>query len=411
VDDAHDPAPPPAGFGLARLLDPVGAREFEDEYWGRRPLAVQGRDPLHYADLLTLDGIDRLLGAAGPGFEGVRVVSRGVEQPAVRPGRGRRHEVANRLDAIYARYRSGSTVVLNAVHERWEPLGRLARRLGAELSAALEMNVYLTPGGRAHALDAHYDTHDVFVAQIHGTKHWKLFGAPYLSPTTRQPFAGRAAEPLDQDTATGVDLRAGDLLYLPRGHIHQAFTGQGSSAHLTIGVHQAQWLDLIEEALEELAAREPRLRGALPLGFASSPRRQDEAAEQLRTLLDVISTGISPREVMEKAVRRAAAVNPPDLRGHLSDLEQLDAVTQDTAVYRRPGARCAVTADAHTVRVECFNKVLELPGRVSAEVAFLTSGGAEGFTAADLPGSLDPAGRLLLVRTFVREGLLTLRPH
>jgi len=39
------------------------------------------------------------------------------------------------LEAIYAEYRNGATIVAQFLHERWKPLKRLCQSLAAEFSA------------------------------------------------------------------------------------------------------------------------------------------------------------------------------------------------------------------------------------------------------------------------------------
>ena len=64
-------------------------------------------------------------------------------------------------DALFEQYREGATVILQFLHERWEPLARLSASVANELSAALQANVYVTPKRMLRALRSHYDDHDV----------------------------------------------------------------------------------------------------------------------------------------------------------------------------------------------------------------------------------------------------------
>ena len=43
-------------------------------------------------------------------------------------------------------------------------------------------------------------------------------------------------------------LAEGDSLYIPRGILHEARTGTGSSLHLTLSVHPVTWRDVVSEA-------------------------------------------------------------------------------------------------------------------------------------------------------------------
>ena len=96
------------------------------------------------------------------------------------------------------------------------------------------------------------------------------------------------------------------------------------------------------------------------------------------------------------------------LDGQLSQLRALDSLTAATVVERRPSALAALEEEGDTVALVFHGKRLLLPSRLAEEAAFLVEAD-EPFTASDLPGHLDAAGRLVLVRRLVREGFLRLK--
>src|SRR5438067_2386780 len=149
---------------LARLIHPIDPETFEQEYWEQQPLLVQRNDPGYFADLLTLDDVDQALTLSGTKLDMLRVVVDGKETPVSALNAAYGH---NALEALHEHYRNGSTVTLNALEQRWEPLQVFARRLGAELNARIQLNVYVTPAGN-RGFVPHYDMHDVFIAQVHG---------------------------------------------------------------------------------------------------------------------------------------------------------------------------------------------------------------------------------------------------
>jgi ribosomal protein L16 Arg81 hydroxylase len=205
------------GAGIARLVAPIPQELFEQEYLDRKPLHVSRSDPDYYADLVTLDDFDRLLTLSGPNFETVRVVTQSVDTFYADPAQ-RRHEVANRLEQIYQRYRAGSTIVLNSVNEHLEKLRVLEQAVHSDLNAGVEMNAYLTPGGQKQGFNPHYDTHDVIVLQVHGSKSWRLYGTPLPSPLPMAAYEYQNQGPNPYiPVEAEIELEQGDLLYLPRG--------------------------------------------------------------------------------------------------------------------------------------------------------------------------------------------------
>lgn len=97
---------------------------------------------------------------------------------------------------------------------------------------------------------------------------------------------------------------------------------------------------------------------------------------------------------------------PEQLRNHISDLEAADALDAGVAVVRRPSLRYAVDVTTEDVRIMFHGKVIRLPLQCAAVVDHLVLG--HPVCAADLPGELDQASTLVVVRKLLREGFLTL---
>ena len=117
---------------------------------------------------------------------------------------------------------------------------RLANRDGVE-SQKVNVNGYMTfgPGG---AFAMHYDTHDVLVLQVDGTKHWFIYDDAEDSPMLeekRQPFKARP-----RNVVFETILQPGDALYVPRGTYHRAAVTDTDSVHLTFGIYTAKGVHL-----------------------------------------------------------------------------------------------------------------------------------------------------------------------
>src|SRR5204862_6907080 len=142
---------------------------------------------------------------------------------------------------ILEQFREGATIVLQGLHRNWPPLGRFCRELEAALGHPTQVNAYVTPPG-SRGLAVHQDSHDVFVLQAFGGKHWDVW-AP-------RPLGAPKPEPGD-DPVLSVTLEPGDAMYLPLGTPHAASTQEVLSGHLTIGILSATWAQLLSEVVEE----------------------------------------------------------------------------------------------------------------------------------------------------------------
>ncbi len=128
----------------------------------------------------------------------------------------------------------GATLVLNAVDLWHDGANRLAGHLESLSLCRAQANLYWTEG-RRKGFDIHYDAHDVFVLQLTGRKLWKIYQGVARNPDDPVPpdqlARQRAGEYFDT-----VDLKAGDILYLPAGRYHEASVYEQHSIHLSFAL-------------------------------------------------------------------------------------------------------------------------------------------------------------------------------
>ncbi|VDK85470.1 unnamed protein product [Litomosoides sigmodontis] len=135
-------------------------------------------------------------------------------------------------------------------------------------------NTYITPRNTA-GFAPHWDDIDAFLLQLEGRKHWKIY-----SPTNDNEVLPRlpSGNFTDDDVADRTPvfndwLEQGDMLYIPRGFIHQGFTDKDvHSLHLTISVcRNVAYVDLLEhiipDALSNFAEQHINIRRSLPTGY------------------------------------------------------------------------------------------------------------------------------------------------
>src|SRR5262249_26034330 len=134
------------------------------------------------------------------------------------------------ISELQSVYMQGRTVVIMTMQQRWRTIAVLCRNLERVFHCPVHANLYLTPAG-AQGFDAHFDTHEVLVLQLEGRKTWRLYGPTRTLPLVDERF-NLPRERLGQ--AREMELNPGDLLYVPRGHVHEAFTSQDTSVHLTV---------------------------------------------------------------------------------------------------------------------------------------------------------------------------------
>ena len=156
-------------------------------------------------------------------------------------------------------------------------------------------------------------------------------------------------------------LEPGDMLYMPRGWLHQALTSDEDSLHLTIGVNVYTWLDALRAALES-CADELELRRSVPDdGVAAA----DLLARSRRGSSPTTSFGVAARSSCARAGRCSD--------GGLSELRAIDSLTAETVLERRP----TVLSELEDGALVFEGKTVRVPERALPELkAIAVLGGA-----------------------------------
>eukprot|EP01006_Ploeotia_vitrea_P047000 TRINITY_DN67078_c4_g1_i3.p1 TRINITY_DN67078_c4_g1~~TRINITY_DN67078_c4_g1_i3.p1 ORF type:complete len:674 (-),score=332.69 TRINITY_DN67078_c4_g1_i3:17-2014(-) len=130
-------------------------------------------------------------------------------------------------------------------------------------------NVYVTPAG-TQGFAPHYDEIEAFVLQVEGAKRWRLYHPRSEAEQLDRWSSGNFSQEEIGEPFLDVVLRPGDLLYFPRGTIHQAVsTPDEHSLHMTISTGMRNtYHDYLLHALPaavELASQENHsMRESLP---------------------------------------------------------------------------------------------------------------------------------------------------
>jgi len=199
----------------------------------------------------------------------------------------------------------GATLVIDGIERFWTPLRLLTDELFKLTGERVQANAYYSqkplPGFKLH-----YDTHEVFVLQVAGSKLWRIGGTSYPYPLYTQPSA--AHEPFTGEYKEFI-LRRGSILYLPRGVWHSAVATDEPSLHLSVGVHCRTRLEFLIWVIKSLADR-AELRENLHCPGMEMNRDvlmaglQSAVAEKLSE-----ATIIDQYKAASESLRESAAVN------------------------------------------------------------------------------------------------------
>ena len=389
--------------GLARCVGDV--QHFLEEQWGRAPLHCPASSPAGFDDLFSLKDVDRLVTSSFARTPAFRLVRDGKPVDPSRYTRtarlgGRTVSGVGDPRRVLEELQGGATIVLQGLQRYWPPLTRFCRALELELTHPVQANAYITPAG-ARGLAVHYDTHDVFVLQVAGTKEWAIHEPVFADPLASQPWSSRRGEP--GPAVLEPKLQAGDTLYVPRGFLHSARAQEDLSAHLTVGVLTHTVQDVVKELVSGTAG-DPVFRRSLPAGFAedvdSLAEQVEETIENLRRWLD----SADAKTVARSVARRFWSSRQPALAGQLRQLLAVDQLDDESVVRRREGSLCYLEGGGTSLRVLLGDRELHMPAVLETALRRVSSGAP--VRVADLQDLLDGPSRLVLIRRLVREGLL-----
>ena len=177
-------------------------------------------------------------------------------------------------------------LIINGAHSVVGEVGDMAAELMDTAGCTVRANAYRTVLG-TFAYPTHWDTHGSVAIQLSGAKRWELFPPVFQHPVEGQTMGTVDAPEIDMNRpAMVVELRAGDVLYVPRGWGHRVVTIDDESVHITFGFYPETELDGLDRAMaliKEKLSLDPEFRAELGSGEGDLEAR---AAELLATVFE-----------------------------------------------------------------------------------------------------------------------------
>ena len=385
-----------------RLLHPVSPAQFFADTYEKKPLLIPAQDRARFDGLLSVAAIDRFLATTSPCHPDVFLVDATRDLPPEEYS-FQNGMPAGRLDLprVYAHFAAGATISITHLHECLPELAALCRAVEKVFSGHFQTNIYLSPPN-AQGFKTHFDSHDVFVLQIAGSKIWTLNDTGIELPLHGQRFEPgvHTAGPVTQE----FTLRQGDLLYCPRGLYHAARSTDEVSLHITLGLIGKTWADVVTEALSEACLASPAFRANLPVGYANDGFDRAGVRKTFRTLVETFAREATVDGILDRMAEDFIKSRHPDYAGGLAELDGAPEVTPATQVAPRPDLLYLLREEGEQLTILFGASQITMPAFTAGCVRFALRGAP--FAVRDLPEPLDDAGKVVLVRRLIREGLL-----
>lgn len=276
---------------LKNVISPITLEKFMEKHWERKYLHVKRFDPTFYAGLMSVKTIDTILKENDIEYKKNIDITSYVdgERTTKNPdGRAKSSEV-------WDFYEQGCSIRILNPQTYIEEIYKLDATIQEYFHCMTGTNVYLTPPN-SQGFAPHYDDIEAFVLQIEGKKHWRLYSPRSAEEELPRESSRNFAQSEIGEPMLDVVLEPGDLLYFPRGVIHQANTVSGNhSLHITLSVYQKQsfgdfFEQLVAGAVQEATDNDVEFRKGLPLDFHRNLGLlySDQKSPRRKELLDMI---------------------------------------------------------------------------------------------------------------------------
>ncbi|XP_017965707.1 bifunctional lysine-specific demethylase and histidyl-hydroxylase NO66 [Drosophila navojoa] len=285
------------------LLNPITAESFFDQYWERNACQVKRKLPDYYSQLISFQMIDEMLIENQLEFTtniDVTTYKKGVRQTLNPVGRAM-------SPAIWGYYGDGCSIRILNPSTYLPKLRQLCSSLQEFFHCLVGANVYLTPPN-SQGFAPHYDDIEAFVVQVEGRKRWRLYAPPQQSDVLARTSSRNYKQEELGKPLFDAFLEAGDILYFPRGTVHQAVTDpKQHSLHITLSVYQQQaYANLLEalmpSVLERAIKHHLTLRRGLPLdiwqhvGLAKGGKQSEQRDQVLTSTKQLVQRYLMPTD-------------------------------------------------------------------------------------------------------------------
>lgn len=378
--------------GFDSLIAPVAGTAFFDGFWEQRPFYV-ARDKEGYFDpLLSLAIVDEIIGTRVLRQPDIRLAKNGKVYPF---DTFSRDGCADR-NAVVKEFKDGATIILEHLNRHHRPLGEILHQCEVEMHVPFRSNVYMTPPG-SQGFVPHWDTHDVLILQVAGSKTWNVFDSPLVLPDEEQKYSEEWGSKARQ--IAELTLRPGDTLFLPRGYIHSAKANEECSLHITVGMRSFTIRDVVMRALSKATLDSAALRRvALFREYYHTGKLEDTRALlhelvdslDLKGALGTIYTSFIKNRTAPAHGRLLASIRKPEL-------------SHSTRFQVRKSCLYQVFKKNDTVRLALDGKVVIFPVGVDGIIDYI--GTQPSFTPAELPG-MEHESQLILASRLYDEGLI-----
>ncbi len=367
-----------------RILDPHDRESFFRQTFGKTHLHVSG-GPARSAEIMTLQKLNELMSMTSvwaPETMKLYLDQQAIAVPdycaQVPSLQGAGNSLRPDPDKVQSWIAKGASVILNDIDALAPGVRRLANDLQNATGGRSQANLYFSMSQRK-AFGPHCDVHEVFALHCGGEKVWNIYEGRDEAPVHHPDFLPSDAERVKRAgrLVEQVEMKPGDLLYIPRGLYHDALASKNGAIHIAFGVTMPKALDLLP-IIWDAAIKNPWMRADLPRGMGPS-----ELKATLAKMGEAIASALNS-EGARKVAASAIETWPYTFKSY--DLENLvgnEPGRRDGAeIHYAVSKQVSVTERNGRPYLSDGKQQVEIPGDVARQVSFIM--GRESVTASAL---------------------------
>jgi len=280
---------------LKWLINPYTVEDFKKHCWEKAPLYLKRNQKDYYGELFSTKEMENII--KNNDLEYTRNIDIAVYKNDERFTYNPDGKVYPAL--VWNKYQEGCSIRLLNPQTYSKNVWKLCSILQEFFHSFVGANVYLTPPN-SQGFAPHYDDIEAFILQLEGKKIWKVY-SPLDEETTLPRFSSKNFKRSDLTSSpiNTFELEPGDLLYFPRGFIHEGRTSANEhSLHITISCSQKHTFGdlfetLIPQAISVAMQEDLDYRESLPISYLnymglvnqeSNDRRRDEFLNKVKNL-------------------------------------------------------------------------------------------------------------------------------
>ncbi|GAA0726297.1 cupin domain-containing protein [Aquimarina litoralis] len=341
-------------MNLQEILYPITPDVFFKDYYEKKHLIIKNRSKRFFDDLLSVNDLDTILFSLTNHHPDFRLADHSkTEKPDPKEYTIKGSDIIDPLKFSNA-FENGSTLVMSGLQNKIYSLRKLTNELETFFKHRIQTNVYLTPK-KSQGFSTHYDTHDVFIFQFEGSKHWRIYDEPIPLADKTIPFDKETFVPgkvIDEFT-----LDKGDVLYIPRGIVHDAYCTDENSGHITTGIVGKTWAEHLAEVLIEKSKNNLPLRKFTKFHLMDGKEKSKELEEIKQVVTALIENLQHDEEILDDFYSRQKAI----AQGQLKQMINIDKINENSTIKIREKNKFRITSLNTKINVKFYDLKLSMP--------------------------------------------------